>query len=428
MSSCGNSSNITGNLSVNQFNNVGSRLIVPIGYEGFSAGDEPVYGWRDGDEDGIANVMQSGATAGDAIMFDVRTHIWRESEHPSGGQDYVNSSLNKFIPSLATKAETSEVFGVIESIEGGIAQVVISGQINYPMSRIYEDPRAATGAAGGNDVFFLSAATAGIITNLAPETVTHIAKPIMTGATLGNYNAVVNNYIGYAIGGSIAGEDHGYAPVGSLVWVPEGILPTFYSNVTWRDARTAHIIKTDSKHSDLLTTYSRNGVPLYGHTVEATPATGFNTNALHAGKSFTQGTVTGTVSHIENEKWYFNVPAGSSTISNGTVKINGANFTVTGSNISHFNTVAFPEKTERTCKANGSTSQISMIPLLKVSNEQGITIPTMLHIGSGYFDDLLSAKSKDCDGVSVGPYDVACKISDFETRITSLESKVHGTS
>ena len=69
-----------------------------------------------------------------------------------------------------------------------------------------------------------------------------------------------------------------------------------------------------------------------------------------------------------------------------------------------------------------------MIPMLKVSNEQGVTIPTTLHIGSGYFDDLLSAKSRDCDGAAVGPYDVACKISDFETRIASLETKVHGTS
>ena len=424
MSSCGNSSNITGNLSVNQFNNVGSRLIVPIGYEGFSAGDEVNYGWRSHD----SHIIESGATAGDAIMFDVRTHIFEAGADAGAGAQIANPSLNKFIPSLATSAETAEVFGVIESIDGGIAQVVLSGQINYPMGKIIEDSRSVTGAAGGNDVFFLSAATAGNLVNLAPETVTHIAKPVMTGATLGNYNAVVNNYIGYAIGGSVSGEDHGYAPVGSLVWVPEGTLDTFYSNVTWRDARTAHIIKTDSKHSDLLTTYSRNGVPLYGHTVEATPATGFNTNALHAGKSFTQGTVTGTVSHIENEKWYFNVPAGSSTISNGTVKINGANFTVTGSNISHFNTVAFPEKTERTVRGDGNTETMVMIPLLKVSNEQGITIPTMLHIGSGYFDDLLSAKSKDCDGVSVGPYDVACKISDFETRIASLESKVHGTS
>ena len=424
MSSCGNSSNITGNLSVNQFNNVGSRLIVPIGYEGFSAGDEVNYGWRSHD----SHIIESGATAGDAIMFDVRTHIFEAGADAGAGAQIANPSLNKFIPSLATSAETAEVFGVIESIDGGIAQVVLSGQINYPMDKIIEDSRSVTGAAGGNDVFFLSAATAGNLVNLAPETVTHIAKPVMTGATLGNYNAVVNNYIGYAIGGSVSGEDHGYAPVGSLVWVPEGTLDTFYSNVTWRDARTAHIIKTDSKHSDLLTTYSRNGVPLYGHTVEATPATGFNTNALHAGKSFTQGTVTGTVSHIENEKWYFNVPAGSSTISNGTVKINGANFTVTGSNISHFNTVAFPEKTERTVRGDGNTETMVMIPLLKVSNEQGITIPTMLHIGSGYFDDLLSAKSKDCDGVSVGPYDVACKISDFETRIASLESKVHGTS
>jgi hypothetical protein len=413
MSSCGNSSNITGNLSVNQFNNVGSRLIVPIGYEGFSAGDEVNYGWRSHD----SHIIESGATAGDAIMFDVRTHIFEAGADAGAGAQIANPSLNKFIPSLATSAETAEVFGVIESIDGGIAQVVLSGQINYPMDKIIEDSRSVTGAAGGNDVFFLSAATAGNLVNLAPETVTHIAKPVMTGATLGNYNAVVNNYIGYAIGGSVSGEDHGYAPVGSLVWVPEGTLDTFYSNVTWRDARTAHIIKTDSKHSDLLTTYSRNGVPLYGHTVEATPATGFNTNALHAGKSFTQGTVTGTVSHIENEKWYFNVPAGSSTISNGTVKINGANFTVTGSNISHFNTVAFPEKTERTVRGDGNTETMVMIPLLKVSNEQGITIPTMLHIGSGYFDDLLSAKSKDCDGVSVGPYDVACKISDFELAV-----------
>ena len=427
MASCGNSSNLSGNQTYNTFNNVGSRLIVPIGYAGFSGGDEALYGWRHGN-DIDHDVIQSGATASDAIMFDSRTHIWEAGADSGAGALIVNPSQNKFIPSLANSAETAEVFGVIESIEGGIAQVVISGQINYPMDKIYEDPRAVTGAAGGNDVFFLSAVTAGIITNLAPETVTHIAKPIMTGATLGSYNAVVNNYIGYAVGGAIAGEEYNAAPVGSLTYVPEGILNTFYSNVIWKDARTAHSLKNEDKHSNLLTIYSRNGVPLYGHTVEATPASGFNTNALHAGKSFIQGTLTGTVSHIENGKWYFNVPAGSSTIDNGTVKINGENFTVLGANISHFNTVAFAEEIKRTIRSDGSTETMIMIPMLKVSNEQGINIPTMLHVGSAYVDDLLSAKSKDCNGAVVGPYDVACKISDFETRIASLETKVHGTS
>lgn len=409
MSSCGNSSNIKGNTIFNTFNNVGSRIIVPIDWTGFSGGAGADYGWRDSNDISGA----AGATQGDAIFFDVRTG---------------SVSEGKFIPAIANSAETAEVFGIIESIDGGVAAVVISGQINYPMSRIHLDSRSVSGASGGNDVFFLSNATAGLLSNLAPQELTHIAKPLMTGATLGSFNAIVNNYIGYAIGGAVSGTETGGSPAGTLRYLPENIINTLATNSTWSDARTSYTVVNESRYDDLKSLYSDgDGIPKYGFLVEAEPETGYNTNNSHTKKAVTQGTKNATVSFIENGKWYFEVPAGGGLIADGTVKINGENFKVKNTKISHFKTLSFPEETVRAKRSDGTSETLIMVPIIKLTGEQGINIPSTMYIGKVYAEELLSATSIDCSGSIVGPYDVACKISDFETRISSLESKVHGS-
>jgi len=105
--------------------------------------------------------------------------------------------------------------------DDGYVTVVVAGQINLPsvklMDAIWEDPvQGLSGAAGGNDVYFLSAATAGMLQNLAPTEPTNVIKPIYQVAPDSPWTGQVVNYIGYQAGGQIVAEDLRDNPVGAI--------------------------------------------------------------------------------------------------------------------------------------------------------------------------------------------------------------------
>ena len=180
-SSCGNSSNISGNLNVRNITNSGARLFMTHDLSGFSGGRVSAY------------IGDDGVTAGDAIRYDVT----------SG-----SPSENKYRKAQADAPENAEVVGIVESIDNGVVNVVLSGQIVYPSSRLInathiDETLGTSGATGGNDIYFLSEVTAGAIQNLAPSEPTRIAKPILQQAADGTFSHHVVNYIGYQIGGSV---------------------------------------------------------------------------------------------------------------------------------------------------------------------------------------------------------------------------------
>ena len=184
-SSCGNSSNISGNLNVRNITNSGSRLLMTHPLSGFSGGRVSQY------------IGDDGITAGDAIRFDV----------VSG-----SASENLYTKAQADAPENAEIVGVVESVDNGTVNVVLSGQIVYPSSRLVnsthiDETLGTSGATGGNDIFFLSEVTAGAIQNLAPNTPTRIAKPILQQAGDGTFTHHVVNYIGYQVGGSVVAND-----------------------------------------------------------------------------------------------------------------------------------------------------------------------------------------------------------------------------
>jgi len=188
MSSCSNSSNLLGNVNISDISNSGARLLMTHPISGFSGGISVAIG-----EDGV--------TAGDVIRYDVIPG---------------SPSENKYTKAQADVAQHAEMVGVIENISGNspneVVSVVLSGQIQFPASRFVDADHVATptvaGASGGNDVYFLSEATAGVLQNLAPNEVGTIAKPILqVMSDNGIFNAQVVNYIGYQIGGSITVED-----------------------------------------------------------------------------------------------------------------------------------------------------------------------------------------------------------------------------
>tara|TARA_R100000315_G_C5235250_1_gene146889 strand:+ start:2188 stop:3567 length:1380 start_codon:yes stop_codon:yes gene_type:complete len=218
MSSCNNSSNLSGNLNINNITHSGARLMMTIPLSGFSGGR---ISGLPGDD---------GITAGDAIRYNAVAY--NETTNPSGG---------KYVKARSDMSHTSEVVGIVESIDnngrhsdGTInvnsnVNVVLSGQIKFPEDKLVsathiydftqDDPAYIAGASGGNDIYFLSEVTGGVIQNLAPVEPTTIAKPIFQYAPDGDFTGQVVNYIGYQIGGEIVGTDEDNDPGGSATTV-----------------------------------------------------------------------------------------------------------------------------------------------------------------------------------------------------------------
>jgi len=196
MPSCSNSSNLLGNVNISNISNQGARLIMQHPLTGFSGGalaqisGPPRTGLLDDD----------GFTAGDVVRYDTLELL-------AGGAS--NPSYQKYVKAKANVAEHSEVIGVIESFSGGATgneqvNIVLHGQIEYPSEKLANIPGTAiAGASGGDDIYFLSEVTAGVLQNLAPSTVGTIAKPVLQAAADGTYTGHVINYIGYQIGGSV---------------------------------------------------------------------------------------------------------------------------------------------------------------------------------------------------------------------------------
>jgi|15BtaG_2_1085339.scaffolds.fasta_scaffold00073_5 hypothetical protein len=208
-SSCAaNSSNLLGNVNVSDVSGSGARLLMTVPLSGFSGGR---LSGHPGDD---------GVTAGDAVRYNAIPYD--SVTNPSGG---------KYIKAQADVPANSEVVGIIESISSGndaTAVIVLSGQINYPTTKLrlsqHIDAEAGlTGSAGGNDVYFLSAATGGVIQNLAPAEATQVIKPIYQVAPDDPFTGQVVNYIGYQQGGQIVVEDTNTVPLGSMVMVPAGL-------------------------------------------------------------------------------------------------------------------------------------------------------------------------------------------------------------
>ena len=198
MSSTNTSSNLWGNTNNLDISNSGARLIMSHPISGFSGGimSHALYGETAGD----------GVTAGDVVRYDTVPD---------------SVSYNQYTKAIANASEYAEVVGVIETIENGVVKVVLSGQIKFPTARFatadYQPSGRVGGASGGNDVYFLSGVTAGGISNLAPNVAGQIAKPVLQVADDGVFNAHVVNYIGYQIGGNVAGTTEPSAPEGGII-------------------------------------------------------------------------------------------------------------------------------------------------------------------------------------------------------------------
>ena len=158
------------------------------------------------------------------------------AEIPTNGNLIVGNSVFYNIPgatwakSKADAFDTSEVFGIIESITGLTATVVTQGSVIVP-STVLNDVGDG-GGSGGNDIWFLSGTTAGHMQNLAPTLPNQIIKPLyyaysheFSGVT---FTGQLVNYVGYST--SVADSS---ASLGSIFYgVTGGNLDGFYNTFT----------------------------------------------------------------------------------------------------------------------------------------------------------------------------------------------------
>jgi hypothetical protein len=164
---CSNSSNINVKKTYVTVTNGGSRLMITI----------------------PDSKCSSGITYGSVIRYD----------------PIANANVGQYRLSTANSISTSEVVGIVESINTDNSKnVVIYGSINLPASAIEDIPVGYDGGSGGSDIYFLSPTSSGKLRNSAPTNLQHIIKPIYQSAPHGNgsYTGVVMNYIGYKIDGA----------------------------------------------------------------------------------------------------------------------------------------------------------------------------------------------------------------------------------
>lgn len=126
----------------------------------------------------VAEIYGGGISAGNPVYYDVLGVTWAKS--------------------IANDYAKAEVFGIVESITGLTATVVMSGSIKLPSTNMFS---IGTGGSGGNDIWFLSGTTAGAVQNTGPTLSGTIVKPIyyeaphsFSGIT---FTGTVVNYIGY---------------------------------------------------------------------------------------------------------------------------------------------------------------------------------------------------------------------------------------
>lgn len=367
MPSCSNSSNITSlinNISVTQG---GSRLVV--------------------------GVTGSGLTSGQVIRYDIATSGYTASK--------ANNSAN------------AEVFGVIEGYNSSIGKydAVIYGSIIYPTAKLAD--MGSGGGSGGNDIYFLSGQTAGVLQNLAPENLDHIVKPIYQAAPHGSYTGVVVNYLGYKISGEVLAS--------SLDGETVGALQTIIGNSTFDDgyvdASVSHQLAIED-YPEFYDTFNTT----YGFIEKLTVSTSETIpGSVTSEKTVTQNSsaYSGTVSTVDyaNKIIYVSRPANASLAStNKKVNIAGTQTTITNSQVYAVYTpkirISEPLVIQTNDGSNPVTQTIKVGIKVKPTQSR-VSIPTTISANTINTTTLLLGPSGD---------NVSTVLSNILSRLTTIEN------
>jgi len=420
MSSCNNSSNLSGNVNINSITNSGARLLMTIPISGvsggFGAGGMCAYGECD------------GVTAGDVIRYD--------------------PSASKYVKSKADKSENSEVVGVIETADwvNNVINVVLHGQIKYPSDRFInathvDEAQGLLGASGGNDIYFLSEITGGVLQNLAPSTPTTIAKPVLQVAEDGDFNANVVNYIGYQIGGNAVAEETFEEPVGaarSIVNFNEDQLNSL--GIKWHriDKETFLPITSEDLHASAYNgrLYSKaySNFKLKAGVRIKCKISEYINNTDVVGKVVTQkdsiGNIIGSWNvvsfDVENNVLWLQGTRTNNVDVNFSLRFENKGYTVLSSEITAF---MLPRKrTKINTEYNdyhGRSLTIDEIPVISATpDDQGVGV-TLVH--DMVVPKLTITKEFNAENNSIKVTDVAGTLNDMKDSIRSLENKINNS-
>lgn len=140
-----------------------------------------IYQFQDGLESRIIATIGFGAytfgiSEGDVIYFDIVTNQYRKSQ--------------------ANNPVTSEVYGIVESINADKSlNVILNGSVKLQDSNLINIQYSDN--IGGNDVYFLSESVPGKLQNYGPTFAQTIIKPLYIAAPHGKFTGLFRNYLGY---------------------------------------------------------------------------------------------------------------------------------------------------------------------------------------------------------------------------------------
>jgi len=112
-----------------------------------------------------------------------------------------NVASSGFTKCRADDNALAEFVGIIEGISGGTATVITNGSISWPNTGI-SFAMGGSGGSGGQDVWFMSALTAGAMQDAAPSGSGTIVKPVYlhsphSGLDGSTYTGIILSYTGY---------------------------------------------------------------------------------------------------------------------------------------------------------------------------------------------------------------------------------------
>ena len=420
MSSCNYSSNLSGNININSITNSGARLLMTIPITGVSGG----FGGGGMCDYGPCD----GVTAGDVIRYDPTKSL------------YVKSQGNV--------SQNAEVVGVIETADSvnNVITVVLQGQIKYPSDRFinatHVDPvQGLLGASGGNDVYFLSEATGGVVQNLAPSTPTTIAKPVLQVLADGDFNASVVNYIGYQIGGNAVAEETFEEPAGStrnIMNFNDDQLNSLAPGFKWHRMDIPQFLPISSE--DLYANnyngrlYSKGYNDMFvkaGVRIKCGLAEYINMTGL-VGKKVEQKDSTGSriasweivaTDDVEDTLWLQG--SGTTNVDVGLVlRLGNKTYTVSTSVITAFMLPMMPAKTNtQHVDYKRKSIAVRQIPVMSVRPDDSGAGVTLVHDMT--IPKLNVTKSFSVDNESTSISDLAGLLSDMKTAINAVEDKIN---
>ena len=316
-----------------------------------------------------------------------------------------------YTASQANSAAGSEVFGVVESYNSSTDyfNVIIYGSINLPSSALATID-GSTGGSGGNDIYFLSGTTAGILQNLAPSDLNYVVKPVYQAAPHGTFSGVVMNYLGYRIGGDIEA---------SLKDTELGNIQIIVGSDQFQNGYVDAKISHELAVVDAPDFYARFGLT-YGYTEALIVNETVNGGTIRAGQEVFQfnnsvGIISGVDAHTIKIK---KKPNASLVSLNAavTVRIGPGNFTV-------FNPVA--------TSVYGVYTPIIRLPqpLIIAASDGSLAVTQLVSVGIKVLPqgikisvpDNISLTTLDVDKIALGITwaDLGAKLQDFETRLTN---------